>query len=781
MALYGSPLASAPLATQTANANIPASSAGSVTGSASVTAPGNDTFSSSGSINTIAAISGSSLVGELSSGSIAATAAVSGQGSSVTGGQSAGHIGGGCTMSGADISIAASSGGVIVTASVNGTTGGGDATDGHINGSVVIASGSTALSFSSGLITSSASISGGSSSAQAASSSGAPLASAPLGMQTTGTGAFQQPISGQATVSGTLLAIADLQGNITGQARVTGGGSTTGSVSSGAIATGASAYGQSSHTVSSPMLPAGALYTSGNQIVDGNGNPQRINAINWNGTEWNAASIMFINVGDAATGNTFNYQQMLQAMVQCGFNAFRLETDDQSILNDTVMTGIDGTVNADLVGLTYLQVITKIVTYAGTLGLRAIIDSHSNAGGTGQQNNGLWYGQGVNNATGQPLTSADFTARWQKVATALKGNAGLLGYDIRNEPLSAASVSPYPAACTWGDGGTNDIRGMYQTVGNAIQAIDPTPLIICEGVQNYSGTNFAGQSGNAPEGDLSKVIDQSAPVVLNTPNKVVYSIHCYPPNVSGSTANPSEWMQNWAEVYSKNLAPVWIGECGDRMSDSTDTAWASTFCSFLNGSYSGGPTVAPGNQPMGAAWYCWGVSIQPGQIPDFGVATSVLPPSSVQSAQQPYVRQLAPIGNSNNTAGATGANATVSGTGAAQVSAGGQIAATALVSGVVHGIASSASGGAITGSTTVRSGAIVQVRTVGTVVGTCTVVSFGAGSAGGSIIATAIVSGAITVLNATSGAISGQTTVRGYLKQASAGGLAGPIISWFFR
>lgn len=42
--------------------------------------------------------------------------------------------------------------------------------------------------------------------------------------------------------------------------------------------------------------------------------------------------------------------------------------------------------------------------------------------------------------------------------------------------------------CTWGDGSTNDIRAMYQRVGDAIHAIDPNPLIICEGPQNYDGS-----------------------------------------------------------------------------------------------------------------------------------------------------------------------------------------------------------------------------------------------------------------------------------------------------
>lgn len=70
----------------------------------------------------------------------------------------------------------------------------------------------------------------------------------------------------------------------------------------------------------------------------------------------------------------------------------------------------------------------------------------------------------------------------------------MIGYDIRNEPHS------YPSnGCTWGDGSDRDIRAMYERVGNALLAIDPDKLIICEGPQDYS--NSFTHIGNAPWGN----------------------------------------------------------------------------------------------------------------------------------------------------------------------------------------------------------------------------------------------------------------------------------------
>jgi endoglucanase len=388
-----------------------------------------------------------------------------------------------------------------------------------------------------------------------------------------------------------------------------------------------------SGTTASKLLTAGPLFTgtgsNKNQIVDANGVPQRIASVCWAGSESGAGWI-----GELTDGN---YKSMIDCMKSEGFNTFRLQTDDVSILNNSIPPNgsINYSLNPDLQGLNVLQVVVKIVTYAGSVGMRAIIDSHCNEGGLGQQSNGLWYDSGNGQSTdgsGQTgtITQAKFVQRWQKVATALAGNPGLLGYDIRNEPLA------YTGMCTWGDGGVNDIRAMYQTVGNAIQAIDATPLIICEGPQNYNN-NFLGGVG-APEGDLTMVATK--PVVLNTPNKVVYSVHCYPATVGGVGPDINRWMTNFGYLFQQNIAPVFIGECGSRLLPQADKDWANIFVPFCNGQASGGITLSGNQLGFSTSWFCWGVSANPSGIGgDFGVTSAVVG-GTLQTAQAPFLRAL---------------------------------------------------------------------------------------------------------------------------------------------
>ena len=53
--------------------------------------------------------------------------------------------------------------------------------------------------------------------------------------------------------------------------------------------------------------------------------------------------------------------------------------------------GIDFSKNPDLQGLTALQIMDKIVDYAGQIGLKIILDHHRSDAGAGTSANGLWY------------------------------------------------------------------------------------------------------------------------------------------------------------------------------------------------------------------------------------------------------------------------------------------------------------------------------------------------------------------------------------------------------
>jgi endoglucanase len=334
------------------------------------------------------------------------------------------------------------------------------------------------------------------------------------------------------------------------------------------------------------LLPAGYLSTQGSQIVDAAGTPVRMASIGWNqGFDTIPASVA--------------------AMKAAGFNTIRV-------------SWVNATLSSDL------QRIDQIVAAAQANGLKVILDNHTNEPGSGpqdnygaQQKNGLWYdvggaSDGTDGGGNQGhTTDAQFLKDWVTVAQHYAGNSTVAGFDLRNEPLEYGDS-------TWGDGNLNtDIRLMYQRVGNAIQAVNPGPLIIAEGPQNYSA-NLAG-TGPAPWGDLS--LAGSKPVTLNVSNKVVYSVHDYPQEISGwaqdsGAAKVAAMNADWGYLVTQNIAPVWIGEMGSSMQGSTDAAWSQTLVDYMNGKYAaqGGPSVTGNQQGVSGDWWAWGNL--PGQYPD---------------------------------------------------------------------------------------------------------------------------------------------------------------------
>jgi endoglucanase len=352
-----------------------------------------------------------------------------------------------------------------------------------------------------------------------------------------------------------------------------------------------------------PKLPAGYFTTSGSQIVDSTQTPVRIVAATWRGADNRNAAPLGLD--------QTNYRTLLSRTLAAGFNTVRILTCDAAILNnDAVTTNFSATLNPDLASLSINHLLAALVDYCATIGLRVIIVSQSNEGGNpqkqGMQVNGLWYDAGGTsdgsdgNVHVGTITDATFQAVWQTRASLFANKPAILGYDLRAKPQG------YANQCTWGDNGVNDLRAMYQRVGQAIQAIDSGPLIFCQGPQNVNGS--FNNVGAASEGDLS-IADQF-PVVLTTANKVVYAVNEYPATVAGSAAgidNGSAYitrMQNiWGFLISQNIAPVFVAECGCSMQVTNEQSWGSTFITFINGTATNGPSFVSNQQGIGFAWW----------------------------------------------------------------------------------------------------------------------------------------------------------------------------------
>jgi len=183
-----------------------------------------------------------------------------------------------------------------------------------------------------------------------------------------------------------------LNGSSSGGGGATNGsGSTSGGSTNGSGSTGG---GQTLPTISignvSVNEPSNSstldyFHTDGNQIVDVNGNPVKIAAVSWFGFE----TTNYVVDGLWAR----NYQDMMNQIKQLGFNTIRIPFSEDIFNPANTPNGINFNLNPDLQGLSSLQILDKIVDYAGQIGLRIILDEHS-AMASDNENEQLWYKRG---------------------------------------------------------------------------------------------------------------------------------------------------------------------------------------------------------------------------------------------------------------------------------------------------------------------------------------------------------------------------------------------------
>jgi endoglucanase len=309
-----------------------------------------------------------------------------------------------------------------------------------------------------------------------------------------------------------------------------------------------------------PGVGAGYWHTSGNQILDSNGNPVRIAGINWYGFE---------TPDEIAHGLwAQDYHTIINDIAALGYNTIRIPFSNQMVEDPIVPQNLAFSnstgqpINADLKGLNALQDLQKIVTAAGQAGLKVILDDHRSEAGESAEQDGLWYTS--------TYTSQDWVNDWTTLATMFAGNPTVIGFDLRNEPHTPAGDT-YAEGATWGTGDpTTDVRLAYEQAGNAILAVDPNALIFCEGISEYPDAAASGGFDTTWwGGDLQGVAQ--FPVVLSSPGHVVYSAHDYGPVLFqqawfNSTTTPASldavWNKYWGYIYAAGTAPVWVGEFG---------------------------------------------------------------------------------------------------------------------------------------------------------------------------------------------------------------------------
>ncbi len=130
-------------------------------------------------------------------------------------------------------------------------------------------------------------------------------------------------------------------------------------------------------------------------------------------------------------------------------------------------------------------------------------------------------------------------------------------------------------------------------------------LIFVEGVANYQGQSYWWG------GNLMGVRDR--PIDLAIDNKVVYSARDYPNSVYAQPwfqgANfaenlPAKFDQMWGYIYKENIAPVYIGEFGTRLTDPKDAPWLEAITLSLGDLDNNGTHDLPAGK-QGVSWTFW--------------------------------------------------------------------------------------------------------------------------------------------------------------------------------
>ena len=340
---------------------------------------------------------------------------------------------------------------------------------------------------------------------------------------------------------------------------------------------------------SSPAMAAGTgtgyLSTNGSRIVDSTGATVRITGLNWFGMETDNKT--FHGLWASVT-----WKAQIDHMAQLGYNTIRVPYSNDALKSGAAATGINDFTNPDLIGKTPMQILDLVVDYAGSKGMRIILDRHRPDAGSQSK---LWY-RGEPSDSARSAGEAVWINDWKWLAQHYAGNTTVIGADLHNEP-HAEGTHPQGTGACWGCGDINrDWRLAAERAGNAIHSVNPNWLIFVEGVSCPSGgvpNVWDGDTSNDERcgwwgGNLSQVRDY--PVRLNKANKLVYSPHEYGVSVylqswfedpSFPSTLPPHWDYMFGYIAKDGIAPIMMGEFGSTLADPRDATWLKNLMSYL--------------------------------------------------------------------------------------------------------------------------------------------------------------------------------------------------------
>ncbi|NLE02987.1 MAG: glycoside hydrolase family 5 protein [Fibrobacter sp.] len=300
---------------------------------------------------------------------------------------------------------------------------------------------------------------------------------------------------------------------------------------------------------------ASYLHAKGSKLYNDKGQVVQLTGVNWFGFETS-------NLGPHGLWAR-DYHGMLRQVKSMGFNCIRIPFCNSMLRDGAKVRSINfygedpyyqrdkNLMNCELAGLTPIQIMDEIISYAGKLGLAVILDNHSREP-DGYMEERLWYTK--------VTSEQQWIDDWVMLAKRYNNNHAVIGFDLNNEPHGKIK----DGGASWGTGNTlSDWNTAAQKCGNAILAVNSNVLIIIEGVEQVGSTSYWWG------GNLRGVATH--PIVLSKKEKLVYSPHEYGPEVFqqpwfDDSAFPDNmeaiWDQSFGFISRLNIAPLFIGEFG---------------------------------------------------------------------------------------------------------------------------------------------------------------------------------------------------------------------------
>lgn len=282
------------------------------------------------------------------------------------------------------------------------------------------------------------------------------------------------------------------------------------------------------------------LRTKGRNIVDQRGRRVKLLSVNWYG----ASDELFVPGGlDVRHRN-----DIASTIRRMGFNSVRLPYADELVTSNPQIMPHLVAANPDLVGLRAMDVLEACVTALTDAGIGVIMNNHITHAtwccGADPCDAG-WANDYLGPLCRIRQSEEGWMRNWEDVMIRFVNNPLVIGADLRNEVRGV-----------WGSMPWDKWASAAERAGNRLLRLNRDLLVIVGGTESGNDLRFAGRR----------------PVMLDVPNRVVYSAHVYAWSGWGSLEGRFSkrgyasfvrtMRENWGYLVEGDHAPVWVNEFG---------------------------------------------------------------------------------------------------------------------------------------------------------------------------------------------------------------------------